>query len=61
MHNSCPDMTRPVLNKVVLFPKVKVPERPTREQRTPHPASEEEGVRAGGGEEEPISIGCGTR
>lgn len=47
--------------KIFLFPTVKVTERPTREQRTPHPAPEEEGVRTGGGEEEKISVGCGTR
>lgn len=40
---------------------VKVTERPAGEQRAPHPAPEEEGFRAGGGEEEPIGAGCGTR
>lgn len=40
---------------------VKVTQRPTGEQRTPHPAAEEEAVRAGGGEEEQISSGCGAR
>lgn len=53
----CVCMTRitPVI-KLLLFPTVKVTERPAGEQRPPHSAPEEEGVRAGGGEEEPIGV-----
>lgn len=49
------------LNKMFFSSLVKVTERPAGEQRTPHPAPEEEGFGAGGGEEEPIRAGCGTR
>lgn len=49
------------LNEMFFFSVVKVTERPAGEQRTPHPAPEEEGFGAGGGEEEPIRAGCGTR
>lgn len=43
------------------FPVVEITEGTNREQRTPHPTTEEKGFRAGGGEEDPISIGCGTK
>lgn len=46
------------LNKIFLFPIVKITERPNREQRTLHPAPEDKGIRAGGGEEELL---CGAR
>lgn len=52
-----------VINKAVIvitrFTPVKIPERSIGQQRTPDPVPEEEGDRAGGGEE--VSVTDGTR